>query len=262
MFGLFKRSGSGAVGQADVIHRDWPDVVYAIGDVHGCLSLLRDLHVQIMEDCDSHGGRALVIYLGDYIDRGEDSAGVLDLLTSPQVAGPEVVFLTGNHEAMMLDFLAKPQPDHIWLRNGGAETLLSYGLDPSRLFDGGRRLASQRLVSHIPGDHIAFLQSLALCVSLPGMTFVHAGLAPNRPIQEQSASDMIWMRPTAQTYTSPQPFGRLVHGHTPATAPVVEPSRICVDTGAFATGVLTGARLTVDGSVSFISATLSGRLSS
>lgn len=261
MFGLFKRSGSGAVDQADVIRRDWPDVVYAIGDVHGCLSLLRDLHAQIMEDCASHGGRALVIYLGDYIDRGEDSAGVLDLLTAPRGAGPEVVCLSGNHEAMMLDFTANPQADHMWLRNGGSETLLSYGLDPGRLFDGGKRLASQRLASHIPGEHIAFLQSLALCVSLPGMTFVHAGLAPNRPLHEQKASDMIWMRPGAQTYPGPQPFGRLVHGHTPATAPVVEPHRICVDTGAFATGILTGARIAMDGSVSFMSATLSGRLS-
>lgn len=243
-----------------LVHQDWPGLIYAIGDVHGCLAQLKALEAAILRDCESSSQPGVIVLLGDYVDRGPDSAGVLDYLTMPGGGPLDRICLAGNHEEMFADFIADPRPQHSWLQFGGYETLRSYGLNPSSLFEGGRRLAAQRLESHIPGEHLDFISQLPACMSVRDYTFVHAGLMPGVAIERQRTRDMLWMRPESGAYELPQPFGTVVHGHTPAAEPVREPYRINVDTGAFATGTLTAVRLAPDGNVSFLS--VSGELGS
>lgn len=244
LFGLF---GEKAAPRPRLQRITWPVAVYAIGDVHGCADLLHDLEALILADAATLGdGPRWIVMLGDYVDRGPDSASVLEHVSAPAPAGFERILLCGNHEELMLDFLAAPAPDHHWLRLGGDITLLSYGIDVNALFAGNasRPEIQQALQSHIPARYIALLQSLAACVALPGTVFVHAGLRPGIPLDRQSERDMLWMRPDALAH---HPAGiddpLVVHGHTPAAQPVVEARRICVDTGAFFTGILTAARL-------------------
>ncbi|WP_254677734.1 metallophosphoesterase [Devosia ureilytica] len=234
-----------------IVEVDRPSFVYAIGDIHGCLHQLLALEQVIAADIAEHGQSALVVCLGDMIDRGPHSAHVLEHLSTS--APFERLLLTGNHEEMFLDFLEAPHRQHPWLRNGGWETLRSYGLDEDNLFEAGPQVASQRLVAGIGQDHLAMLRNLPVCYALPGLTLVHAGLVEGLPLNQQSARDMVWLRMPEPAYGGPQPFGLVVHGHTPASQPIVEPFRICVDTGAFATGLLTAARIDRLGAVTLFS---------
>ena len=252
MFGFLKRRPE-PVRRNVVKFITRPAHVYAIGDVHGCLRELRRLEGMIAEHLSDREGESLVIYLGDYVDRGPSSAGVLDHLLGRSHGPWERIFLGGNHEAMMLDFLGKPAHDHAWLKYGGMETLQSYGLDGTSLFGGGHKLATQKLVTCIPEQHSTFLRERPACVAMDGFVFAHAGLRPGVAVEEQSPDDLVWLRLPENAYPSPQPFGTVVHGHTPAPAPLVEPHRICVDTGAYATGILTAVYLGPDGERAFLS---------
>jgi len=251
MFGLFSKREEGS-DRPRLERSDWTGLIYAIGDVHGCLDQLRALERTILLDSQELGLPAVIVFLGDYVDRGPDSAGVLDHLTNPGTCALERICLAGNHEEMFAEFIADPRPQHSWLRFGGYDTLASYGLNPLGLFDGGKRLASQRLETHIPGDHLDFIDQLPVCLTMGKYTFVHAGLVPGVAIDQQRTKDMLWMRPETGTYQDPQPFGTVIHGHTPTAEPLVEPNRINVDTGAFASGILTSVRLAPDGSVAFL----------
>jgi len=211
----------------------WPAAIYAIGDVHGCRDELEELEAAIIADAADIEGEKWLVGLGDYIDRGPDSAGVLDHLTRPPPPGFRRISLMGNHEFMLLDFLADPQPDSRWLYNGGLETLASYGLAPEW---------NPQIGHHIPRNHIDFVTCLHLTLSVPGVVFVHAGLGSTAPVEQQDEADLLWIR-TAFHDAPPVPGRLVVHGHTPDTLPVIAPGRICVDTGAFATGVLTAVRL-------------------
>ncbi len=245
MPGFFKRNTAEQPMQRLAEDR-LPAAVYAIGDVHGCLAELEQLEQLIAVDLAGRGiANALIVMLGDYIDRGPASAAVLDHLVAAPSPGFRRVCLSGNHELMMRNFLANPQENNSWLLNGGTETLASYGIDPHTLFSGGRRRTTEILASHIPADHLEFLQTLPALLTLPGFVFVHAGLRLGVPLEQQSERDMLWMRHEQAPYPL-QPFGMVVHGHTPAVKPVVELGRICVDTGAYATGVLSA--LSIDGS--------------
>jgi serine/threonine protein phosphatase 1 len=230
-----------------------PDMVYVVGDIHGSLALLLDLEAQIADHRSRKAGTSRLVYLGDLIDRGPDSAGVIDHLL---VNAEQPIVLSGNHEQMFLEFLASPHPRHPWLHNGGLETLGSYGLDAARLFENGKRGAQQRLQSHVPREHIDFLGSMPLCASWPGLTCVHAGLAAGVELSRQSSRDMTWLRMPEPAFTETQPFGLLVHGHTPSPGPIIEPYRICVDTGAFATGILTAACIDGENGVQFLQTTV------
>lgn len=222
-------------------------VGYAVGDVHGRLDLLGDLIAQLelgaTEDTRA-AGKPIVIFLGDYVDRGPDSAGVLDLLLSGRPHGCECRYLRGNHEQSMMAFLAEPVSNRAWLLQGGVETLLSYGVQPPPAVaaqDEELELAAEQLRASLPPAHIAFLVDLERYVALGDYAFVHAGVDPSRTLEEQTDRDLYWSR--AAFIASKRPFShRVVHGHTPVDQPYADNRRIAVDTGAYATGALTAAR--------------------
>ena len=229
----------------------WPAAVYAIGDIHGCLRELQTLERIIIADAQSGDGPVWIVYLGDMIDRGPNPAGVIDHLLRPLSDRVKRICLGGNHEAMMLDFLAA-QANMGWLNQGGAATLSSYVIDADAF---ARRSKQQRLnflASHIPAEHVQFLRSLLLTASLPGAVFVHAGLRHGVGLSQQREEDLLWSRDTNRH--QPWQAGTVVvHGHTPAQEAVMLPHRICVDTGAFATGRLTAVKLTEHGNPRLLS---------
>ena len=228
-----------------------PSATYAIGDVHGCLDQLRALEQKIVADSAGIPGRKLLVMLGDYIDRGPNSAGVIDHLLARPPETFERICLMGNHEVMGAAFLDRPHPRSDWLAFGGSQTLQSYGLAAMALE--GKRPARLRqlLDAHIPNDHRDFLRSLPWTLSLPGWLFVHAGLKPGIPLEDQHPDDLFWIRD--EFFGSPGlPQQRIVHGHTPAADPVFTPARICIDTGAFATGRLTALKITANGETTIL----------
>jgi serine/threonine protein phosphatase 1 len=244
--GLFQRRGADRADTAQrVTLEQWPDAVYAIGDVHGCLDLLRDLHDQILADASAQ--TKLIVMLGDYVDRGPDSAGVLDFLAAPLPPGVRRICLAGNHEAMMLGFLADPTRSG-WLNLGGEETLRSYQIDLDTFLSGNLRVRQQMLHVAIPSDHLAFLHNLPVMLTLPGYVFVHAGLRHGVPLEQQTTNDLLWIREEFHDVVDRLPAGPFVtvHGHTPAREPILNPRRICVDTGAYVHGRLTAVRLRQD----------------
>jgi serine/threonine protein phosphatase 1 len=213
--------------------------VYAIGDVHGCLDQLRALHQMIAEDLAARPiASSTLVHLGDYVDRGPDSAGVVSLLLEgPMPAGiGAVVNLIGNHEEMMLAALDDCSPPVVWhwLINGGEATLDSFGLadtpDPA--------VWAERL----PGERLAFLRGLALTYHAGDYFFVHAGARPGVPLADQAREDLLWIR--EPFLSSVAPFEAVVvHGHTPVPVPELRRNRIGIDTGAVMGGVLTCAVL-------------------
>lgn len=224
----------------------WPEAVYAVGDIHGCVRELMQVQKWIAADAASIDGEKLVVFLGDYVDRGPRSADVIDMLMATPPAGMRRVCLAGNHETMMLGYLAQPKPRSDWLEFGGIETLQSYGINTRRYFSVSARMRQEMLDSHIPGEHIDFLRGLPTALSLPGVDFVHAGILPGIPMDQQHDADLLWIREPFLSDTSERPT-IIVHGHTPTPEPVITRSRIGLDTGAFATGVLTAARISAGG---------------
>ena len=216
-----------------------PKLVYAVGDVHGCHDLYRQMEDEIARDAARTGETALLILLGDFIDRGPQSAQMMDHLLAPAPQGVTRLALMGNHEDMFVQFLRRPRPDHPWLQYGGEETLRSYGIAPSDM----TRALAHRLAAHIPAAHIEFLEQLPLALHMPGLMFSHAGANPYRGAHEQSKTDLLCANP-ALLDSAPLPL-RVVHGHTPTAdgKPVVTHARVNVDTGAYATGVLTAIEL-------------------
>jgi serine/threonine protein phosphatase 1 len=222
-----------------------PDIrIYAIGDVHGRADLLDAIHRAIAADLAARPvARAQVVHLGDYIDRGPDSAGVLARLAGG--AGPlpdsvQRVNLMGNHEAMLLGALrgGDPASTSLWLRNGGIATLESWGV--RNLTDPAVWRAS------IPPDQMHLLEGLALTHAEGGYLFVHAGVRPGVPLPHQVAEDLLWIREPFLSW--PHPHGAIiVHGHTPVAEPVIRTNRIGIDTAAAMGGVLTCAVLEGDG---------------
>lgn len=153
---------------------------------------------------------------------------------------------------MMLNFLDHPARNASWLQFGGPETLASYGLDVKSLLALPERQRIAHLQSHIPEEHVDFLATLPLTLSAPGLVFVHAGLRPGIAVAAQAEDDALWIR--NDFFSAPPRHDLLVvHGHTPAKDPVVAPGRICVDTGAFATGLLTAVKITAAEPPHFIS---------
>lgn len=235
-----------------VISPDPADTVYAVGDIHGEARLLDRLLGLIEADAQARSGRKLLIFLGDYIDRGPDSARVLDILLGPVPKGFERFHLCGNHEEMFLDFLDAPHAGHEWLQHGGIDTLASYGiaLEDRRA---GRPKLTSLIASHIPDDHLAALRSLPHLITYGDFAFAHAGIRPGVPLDQQSRQDLLWIREGFLDQNGTSGL-TVVHGHTPGAAPVTAPGRICVDTGAFASGRLTAVRLHSDQKPEFITA--------
>jgi serine/threonine protein phosphatase 1 len=216
---------------------------YAVGDIHGCAAQLDNLHAKIAADADSFAGEKRIVYLGDYVDRGPDSRGVIDRLLGNGPAGFGVHCIKGNHEAALLDFLADSQTYRAWRSYGAPETLMSYGVRPP-LFDSPDAFEAARvaLAGAIPRTHLDFLRTLALTYEAGDYLFVHAGIRPGLDIESQSEADLLWIREDFLGCSATH--GKIVvHGHTPVSNPVRLSNRIAVDTGVYATGILTCAVL-------------------
>jgi serine/threonine protein phosphatase 1 len=230
----------------------WPAVVYAIGDVHGRLDLLTELEALIAADAETYKGEKWIVNLGDYIDRGPQSAGVIAHLLAPPPQGLHRIALAGNHEQMMLEFLDAPSLSTDWLRMGGLETLLSYGVAADFLSADPLRDLAASVAPHIPASHIDFIRALPISQSLPGYVFVHAGIRPAIALVDQTEDDMLWIRQDFLDAALPDGL-TVVHGHTPTREPVATAHRIGIDTGAFASGRLTAVRLAPPAPPLFIS---------
>lgn len=214
--------------------------VYAVGDVHGRADLLDDLHGRIVADADrDRPPHVRLVYLGDYVDRGPDSHGVLTRLLVPLPQGWARVVLRGNHEDMMLRALADPQREGaLWLCNGGLATIESYFRAARETMPPTPQEALAALPQVVPDRHLAFLAGLETHHSCGDYLFVHAGLRPGVPLAEQRADDLRWIRRPFLDSTAD--FGAIVvHGHTIVPWPQERPNRIGIDTGAYASGVLT-----------------------
>jgi serine/threonine protein phosphatase 1 len=214
--------------------------IYAIGDVHGRADLLERLRTAIVEDAKWHPvPRKVVVYLGDYVDRGPDSRGVVDLLVREALPGFESVFLKGNHEDSLLQFLTDPGITPAWMAYGGEATLYSYGVRPPDSRKVQDVLGAQKAFIHaLPSAHLEFLAALKLVHIEGDYAFVHAGFREGVPIEFQDPQDMMWIR--NEFLFSDADFGKVaVHGHTITDRPEIRPNRIGIDTGAFATGTLT-----------------------
>ena len=213
--------------------------VYAIGDIHGRVDLLQELHRMIEADAANHEGAKTLVYLGDYIDRGLWSREVIDQLLGSPLDGFHSVHLLGNHEQTLLDFLQHPKIAAGWLSWGGRETLVSYGVSLPLNFP-REKLAAIRdeFESRLPAEHLEFYQNLQLMHVAGDYLFVHAGIRPGIAVQEQSNADLLWIRDDFTASREQHDFV-VVHGHTIAEEVAFYPNRIGIDTGAYATGVLT-----------------------
>jgi serine/threonine protein phosphatase 1 len=209
--------------------------IYAIGDVHGRADLLERLQQRIAADVELNPiADPLLVCLGDYVDRGPDSAGVLDLLLGETPAGMRRVALMGNHEELMLRFLIDESVGAVWLANGGDATLESYGIDPAESYERARRQLSSRL----PARHLALLESLVLSHSEGGYFFAHAGIRPGVALDRQRREDLLWIR--GEFLRSDTDHGKVVvHGHSITAEPDIRANRIGIDTGAYASDRLT-----------------------
>ncbi|WP_262692798.1 metallophosphoesterase family protein [Kordiimonas aestuarii] len=242
------------------VRRDWrlPEdvLVYAIGDIHGRLDLLEQLLEKIEADRAAQWGvwDAYVVFLGDYVDRGFQSREVIEYLLAFRPAGVTPIFLRGNHEDLLLRFIDDPMMAEVWLNVGGVATMSSYGVDIQAPDIAGDILAaSDGFSKAFPARHRAFLEGLPVNWQKGDYFFVHAGLRPGVPLAQQRPRDMTTIR---QDFTlTNHDFGVcVVHGHTGVRNPEHNGNRIAVDTGAFATGVLTAVALQ-DEDVRFISTT-------
>jgi serine/threonine protein phosphatase 1 len=211
---------------------------YAIGDIHGQLDMLKAAHAHIEADKIRVGDPdAQIIHLGDYVDRGPDSKGVIDYLMDGMANGKPWQAIMGNHDQMFCYFVRdgiahddEIKADLSWLnpRLGGDTTLASYGVTSvDGEFEAGM-LASQKAV---PEEHLQFLENLPLKIQVGNYVFVHAGVRPGVPLEEQTRNDMIWIRDGWLDYTGELPY-MVVHGHTAIENPTHFGNRIDIDTGA------------------------------
>jgi serine/threonine protein phosphatase 1 len=229
--------------------------IWAVGDVHGRSDLLRRMVERVLRDAAGTVDPVLVM-LGDYVDRGPDSAGVLSFLRDLQATETraEIVVLGGNHEAMMLDALREPVArGRTWLRYGGLETLESYGITGVRpdAGPGDLRGMAAALRAAMPEGLEAWLGALPLGWRSGNVACVHAGLDPALPPEEQPDEVLLWGHPAFGT--TPRGDGlQVVHGHAIVPEPVMRAGRIAVDTGAYRTGRLTAVRIDPDGGATFL----------
>jgi len=217
--------------------------LYAIGDIHGRVDLLEPL-LNVVRSEATRRPRTVVVGLGDYVDRGADSRGVVDALLElaarPRI---EARFLRGNHDQLLLDFLDDHSLGPYWRQVGGGETLLSYGVETpaTRKHMEEWRAARDAFAANIPERHLGFFQDLSFSFTCGDYFFAHAGAKPGTPLDEQSERDLMWIR--KPFLDDERKFDRIVvHGHTPAEEAHADHRRVGLDTGAYMTGVLTACR--------------------
>jgi len=223
-----------------------PARLYVIGDIHGHAELLDEMSAAIGRDIAARPTRdALTVTVGDYIDRGPDSKGVIERLAANPFP-TRLVALKGNHEALFEAFLRDPSVADHWRRLGGIETLYSYGVDVAPLMRGqDYGAAAEALRAALPPAHAEFLAALGTSLTVGRYFICHAGVRPGVPLTAQRDDDLLWIRD--EFLDSQADFGKIVvHGHTPTEEPELRRNRINVDTGAFMTGRLTCAVLEGD----------------
>lgn len=219
--------------------------VYAVGDIHGRLDLFEALIAEIEAD-DAAGAPAetTVILLGDLVDRGPDSAGVIARAREWQ-RQRRVRILAGNHEEMFLQSFDKVETLKHFLRFGGKETVLSFGVDPEAYLVASVQEVQDLMRAAVPAEDRAFLESFEDMIAIGDYLFVHAGISPQVPFEEQRTGDLRWIREPFLSHA--EPFGAVVvHGHTISDEPQDRGNRIGIDTGAYLSGRLTA--LVLEGS--------------
>jgi len=217
--------------------------IYAIGDIHGRYDLLAALTQRILEDVRQR--RAIhrqIVYLGDYVSRGNDSRRVVDMVLASPFAGFSQICLKGNHEDLLLRFLAGDfDAGRHWFDHDGLDTLAHYGVtirDTDARNDSNMALLREQFAAALPAAHLDFFCSLQVSHHAGGYYFVHAGIRPGVPLPWQSTADCMWMR--GPFLTSDADHGAvIVHGHSITERPVLRRNRIGIDTGAYRTGTLT-----------------------
>ncbi len=200
--------------------------IFAIGDIHGCLDKVERLLSRLPINWD----RDLLVFLGDYVDRGPDPSGVVQLMIELKAEHPgRVVCLKGNHEVMFLDFLKNGPLSRSFLDYGGQKTLRSYGLNED---------IPEPRERYLPLSHLQFLKALPISLDTPKYFLVHAGVKPGKPLSAQSEDDMLWIR--HEFIRSDYDWGkRIIFGHTPFDTPLIKANKIGIDTGAVYGGRLT-----------------------
>ena len=230
--------------------------LYVIGDIHGRLDLLNDLDQMIKHDLETAPAEVLTVFLGDYVDRGPESAGVLERLSADDFC-TSICPLRGNHEEVLLQFLSDASVLGSWRKFGGLETLHSYGVDVAHAMRGaGYDRAQEALAETLPYRHLQFLEKTRFSFTLGDYFFSHAGVRPGIDLERQTAEDLLWIRTEFLQFEGA--FGKVVvHGHTPTAEPEIKPNRINVDTGAYASSILTA--LVLEGETRRFLATERGR---
>ena len=200
---------------------------------------MRALYARIEDDANDAPGPCTIVFLGDYVDRGPDSAGVIEFLLEGIDARFSPVFLKGNHEDLWKRFLDEPEIGPAWFDTGGVMTVVSYGIREGLSGRAANFPAiALRLREAMPAAHHAFLDGLALSHQSGRYVFAHAGIRPRVPVERQDPQDLMWIR---REFLGADAFGGLcvVHGHSQVTEAVDLPHRIAVDTGAYHSGRLT-----------------------
>jgi diadenosine tetraphosphatase ApaH/serine/threonine PP2A family protein phosphatase len=213
--------------------------LYAVGDIHGRLDLLNELLRRVDADLALRPApRPIFVFLGDYIDRGPCSRETIDRLIEHRERN-ECVFLKGNHEQIAIKCLSDPSLFHRWMRLGGAETLVSYGITPPSILDRKKIAELQTAFHHaLSRSHFRFFRDQQTSFECGDFFFAHAGVKPRIELSRQAENDLLWIRD--EFLYSSEDFGKtVVHGHTPTLEIEIRPNRINIDTGAFATNRLT-----------------------
>lgn len=236
MFGWLRNIGPRATGPSGP-----PGArAYAVGDVHGRLDLLDAMLARIAADLDERPvGKAFLVFLGDLIDRGPDSRGVIERLQGLSMPPTRNIFIAGNHEEFLLEVLDS-NADLVgnWLNYGGLECAASYGLSEGWLLNAAPQTVCIEMARRVPASHQAFLRAMGDSFRFGDYLFVHAGVRPGVALEDQRPKDLRWIR--EEFLNDRTDHGAVVvHGHTIVEAPQERANRIGIDTGAYRTGVLT-----------------------
>ena len=228
------------------------DTVYVVGDIHGCHKELIHLQNKIEKDAKKRSGPKLLIYLGDYVDRGPAVMDCIQSLIDFRPHDFSIIYLLGNHEQMLLDFLAEKKSSlYIWLGNGGLETLKSYGNKMDGYIDETMELQyddriRENFLRLLPSSHKDFFHQLKLSYEWENYFFVHAGIDPDTPLHEQKKDTLLWTRDPKFLDSKKQFEKIIVHGHTPGNSIIRKNNRICLDTGVFFSGKLSCIKMEAD----------------
>lgn len=215
------------------------EAIYAISDIHGCADELADAQRRIVKDARAYLGPKLLVFLGDYVDRGPDSSKVLEMLAAEPPVGFVRVALSGNHDDEFARMVRKPSIIADWLDFAGTETLASYGIDVAHVIKTKGFRGLQGLVAElVPEEHVAMIEKMPVSLQIGKLLFVHAGIKPGVDMSKQTDMDLMWIR---EPFLSEGPRRPLfvIHGHTPVLQPTFGPQRVAIDTAATATGHLT-----------------------